>query len=139
MLKNLEVFREIKKKHAKEILEFLLNEKEEFDILCVTSEINFNPKLPEHISNSFGDIILFSLANYTLQSAYIENENLIFEAGFGEENFGSVVTVPIESILQIAKEETPLFINVTASIPKPKPQKPKNPFEMNPRNKKFMN
>jgi len=139
MLKNLEAFREIKKKHAKEILEFLLNEKEEFDILCVTSEIDFNPKLPEHISSSFGDIILFSLANYTLQSAYIENENLIFEAGFGEENFGSVVTVPIESILQITKEETPLFINITASIPKPKPQKPKNPFEMNPRNKKFMN
>jgi len=137
MLKNLEVFREIKKKHAKEILEFLLNEKEEYDILCVTSEINFNPKLPEHISSFFGDIILFSLANYTLQSAYIENENLIFEAGFGEENFGSIVTVPIESILQISKEETPLFINVTASIPKP--QKPKNPFEMNPRNKKFMN
>jgi len=137
MLKNLESFREIKSKHAKEILQFLLNEKEEFDILCVTSEIDFNPKLPEHISSSFGDIILFSLANYTLQSAYIENENLIFEAGFGEENFGSVVTVPIESILQISKEEIPLFINFTAQIPKPK--KPKNPFEMNPRNKKFMN
>jgi len=138
MLKNLEAFREIKKRHANEILEFLLDEKEEFDILCVTSETDFNPKLPEHISSAFGDIILFSLANYTLQSAYIEKENLIFEAGFGEENFGSIVTVPIESILQIAKEEAPLFVNITASIPKPKPQKPKNPFEINPRNKKFM-
>jgi len=139
MLKNLEEFRKIKEKHAKEILEFLLRESEEFDILCSTSDISFNPSLPEHISSAFGEIILFSLANYTLQSAHFEDKNLVFEAGFGEENFGSIVSVPVDSILQISKEETPLFINITASLPKPEPEKPKNPFEMNPRNKKFMN
>ena len=137
MIKDIETFRKIKENHAKEILNFLLNEKESFDILCVMGDISFNPTLPEHISKNFKDIILFSLANYTLESAYIEGENLIFEAGFGEENFGSIVTVPIYTILQITKEEIPLFINFTAQIPKPK--KPKNPFELNPRNKKFMN
>ena len=137
MLKNLEIFRDLKKQHAKEILAFLLAEKEEFDILCSTSDINFNPSLPKHISSAFGDIILFSIANYTLQSAKINNETLEFEAGFGEENFGSIVTVPLDAILQITKDATPLFINITATIPKPK--KPKNPFELNPRNKKFMN
>ena len=137
MLKDLEAFRGIKTKHAREILKFLLNEKEEFDILCTVKNISFSPVLPEHISSAFGDIILFSIANYTLQSAKTDNETLVFEAGFGEENFGSIVTVPFDSILQISKEETPLFVNITATIPKPK--KPKNPFELNPRNKKLMN
>jgi len=137
MIRDIESFRSLKEKHAKEILNFLLNEKESFDILCVLEDITFNPTLPEHISNNFSEIILFSLANYTLESAYVEGDNLIFEAGFGEENFGSVVSVPIYTILQITKEEIPLFINFTAQIPKPK--KPKNPFKLNPRNKKFMN
>ena len=137
MLKNIEEFREIKVKHAKEILSFLLREQEEFDLLCVTKEISFNPTLPQHISSAFGDILLFALANYTLQSTKIVGENLKFEAGFGEENFGSIVTVPIEYIIQITKNETPLFVNIAATIPKPK--KAKNPFALNPRNKKFMN
>ena len=136
MVKNIEAFRNIKKHHAKEILTFLISENEEFDILCNTEEITFSPELPSHISSAFKEIILFSLANYTLSTAHIENENLVFEAGFGEENFGSVVTVPLDSIIQILKDEMPLFINITATIPKPK--KPKNPFELNPRNKKFM-
>ena len=105
-------------------------------MLCVTEEVSFNPALPQHISSAFGDILLFSLANYTLQSAKIVGENLKFEAGFGEENFGSIVTVPIEYIIQITKNEAPLFVNIAATIPKPK--KPKNPFALNPRNKKFM-
>ena len=137
MIKNIEAFREIKSKHAKEILNFLISEKEEFDILCNLDGINFSPSLPSHISSAFKDIILFSLAAYTLSTAKIENDKLIFEAGFGEENFGSIVSVPIENIIQISKDETPLFVNITATIPKPK--KPKNPFELNPRNKKFMN
>ena len=137
MIKNLEIFRTIKKNHAKEILSFLLDEKEEFDVLCVSKETSFTPNLPKHISSAFRDIILFSLANYTLQSAKLNKTNLEFEAGFGEENFGSTVSVPIDAILQISKNETPLFVNITATLPKPK--KPKNPFELNPRNKKFMN
>ena len=136
MVKNIEVFREIKTNHAKEILNFLLNEQEEFDILCNNEDINFSPQLPSHILSAFSEIIIFSLANYTLSTAHIENNNLVFEAGFGEENFGSVVSVPIENIIQITKDETPLFVNITATLPKPK--KPKNPFELNPRNKKFM-
>ncbi len=139
MLKNIEHFKAIKEKHAEEILLFLLNSTEEFDILCSTSKIFFNPKIPEPLSNSFGEIILFSIANYTLQSSKLTNKILTFEAGFGEENFASTITVPISAILQISKEETPLFVNITATLPKPKPKKSKNPFELNPRNKKFMN
>jgi hypothetical protein len=132
-------FQKLKEKHAKELLFFLLdNVTDEFSILCNLEGIEFEPELPAHIKSAFKDVILFVLANYTLSTAKIEGENLIFEAGFGEENFGSVVTVPIGNIIQILQEDTPLFINVAATLPKPKPQKPKNPFELNPRNKKFM-
>lgn len=127
--------RPIKLKHAKEILSLLINKRYEFDILCVTKYIEFNPALPEHISSNFGEMILFSLANYTLESAKIIENDLVFEAGFGEENFGSIVTVPIKSILQITHNESPLFVNITATFDEPKPT---NPFELNPRNKKFM-
>jgi hypothetical protein len=132
-------FRKIKEAHAKELLYFLLdNVDDEFSILCVLDGIKFEPMLPAHIISAYKDIIMFVLANYTLASAKIVDNNLVFEAGFGEENFGSVVTVPIENIIQITQYETPLFINPAATLPKPKKEKPKNPFELNPRNKKFM-
>lgn len=129
-------FRELKTKHAKELLYLLLEINKPFNILCSLEGIEFNPVLPKHISSAFKDVIIFALANYTLESAHIENNTLIFEAGFGEENFGSVVSVPIENIIQITEDETPLFINIAATLPKPK--KPTNPFAMNPRNKKFI-
>ncbi|WP_024787836.1 MULTISPECIES: hypothetical protein [unclassified Lebetimonas] len=129
-------FRNLKTKHAKEILSLLLEINRPFNILCSLNGINFNPALPEHISSVFKEVIIFTLANYTLESSYIENEKLIFEAGFGEENFGSVVSVPVENIIQITEGESPLFINIAATLPKP--QKPKNPFAINPRNKKFI-
>ncbi len=129
-------FQKIKEKHAREILFFLLENADEFNILCNLEGIEFNPALPEHISSAFKDVIMFVLANYTLESAKIEGKNLIFEAGFGEENFGSIVSVPIENIIQITQNDTPLFINIAATLPKPK--KPKNPFMLNPRNKKLM-
>ena len=133
-------FIKIKEKHAKEILEFLIPNAEEFDILCSTDEISFNPALPKHITSAFGEVLVFSIANYTLSTAQIIDNNFTFEAGFGEENIGSVVSVPLGAIIQITEEETPLFINVAATLPKPKPEpKAKNPFELNPRNKKLMN
>ncbi len=132
-------FINLKTKHAKEILALLIAAQDEFDILCALEGIEFNPDLPPHISSAFKDVIVFSLANYTLSTATIEEDYLTFEAGFGEENFGSVVKVPVENIIQITQEETPLFINVAATLPKPKKEeKPKNPFELNPRNKKFL-
>ena len=55
---------------------------------------------------------LFFLAGYTFETASIVENNLVFEAGFGEDNFGSVVTVPLLSIMQVIVDETPLLINL---------------------------
>ena len=136
MIINLPYFRDLKAKHATEILSVLLERNEPFSILAHLPAISFNPALPENITSQFTDAIIFAIANYTLESAHINDNNFIFEAGFGEENIGSVVTVPIENIIQITQEEIPLFINVTATLPKQ--EKPKNPFALNPRNKKFI-
>jgi len=136
MIINLPYFRDLKAKHATEILSVLLKENEPFTILAHLPAISFNPALPEHITSKFTEAIVFAIANYTLESAYINENNFIFEAGFGEENIGSVVTVPIDNIIQITQEEIPLFINITATLPKQ--EKPKNPFALNPRNKKFL-
>jgi len=136
MIVSLPYFRELKAKHAKDILMILLERDEPFSILAHTPTINFSPTLPQNITKQFTDVIMFAIANYTLQSAHISDNNFVFEAGFGEENIGSVVTVPIENIIQITQEEVPLFINASATLPKE--EKPKNPFAMNPRNKKFI-
>jgi hypothetical protein len=136
MIVNLPYFREIKEQHAKDILMILLERDEPFSVLAHTPAIKFDPELPKNITEQFTDVIMFAIANYTLQSAHISDDNFVFEAGFGEENIGSVVTVPVSNIIQITQDEVPLFINAAATLPKEK--KPKNPFAANPRNKKFI-
>jgi len=128
-------FIQIKKEHAKEVLYLLLDSKEEFSIIAYLKDISFNPTLPTHIMKNFDDAILFILANYTLQTAHIKDDNLIFEAGFGKENFGSIVTIPLTNITQIIKNNTPLFVNPFANTIT---KNPKNPFLQNPKNKKFL-
>lgn len=136
MIVNLPYFREIKEQHAKDILMILLERDEPFSVLAHTPAIKFDPELPKNITEQFTDVIMFAIANYTLQSAHISDDNFVFEAGFGEENIGSVVTVPISNIIQITQDEVPLFVNAAATLPKE--EKPKNPFAANPRNKKFI-
>ena len=132
-----EEFAAILKNHALDILYYLFEKNQEFGVLTDLKNVRFNPELPEHIRSKLPEFTLFLLMNYTYKSARIKNGELSFEAGFGDENFGSVVTVPVESILQIIVDETPIFVNLTASI---QPAKPKSSVEAllsNPENQKF--
>ena len=43
---------------------------------------------------------------------------MTFEAGFGEENFGSVCRIPYFAIFQINIENSILYINPTATVEK---------------------
>ena len=128
-------FIQIKKEHAKEILHLLLNNQEEFLVLAYLKAISFNPTLPKHIIKNFDEAVLFAIASYTLQTAHIKDDNLIFEAGFGKESFGSKVSIPLANIIQIIQNNTPLFINPFANIIV---KTPKNPFLQNPKNNKFL-
>ena len=105
-------FAKLMKKDIQELIILLFQKEQNFGILCKIEDVSFNPELPENMYAEFRPLTLFFLAGYTFETARIEDEMLIFEAGFGADNFGSVVSVPLLSILQIIVDETPLFINI---------------------------
>jgi hypothetical protein len=99
--------------HSKETIELLLDKGIFFSILVNINEVEFNPELPEYIKKSFKPITLFTLAGFTYETIEIDDEFLEFEAGFGSENIGSLVKVPLHSIIQILIEDTPIYINLS--------------------------
>jgi len=106
-------FAQIMKKSIEDVIIHFFEREQNFGILCKIEEVDFNPTLPESINSEFRPLTLFFLAGYTFETARIEDDFLIFEAGFGSDNFGSVVTVPLLSIMQIIIDETPIFINLS--------------------------
>ncbi len=136
-----EEFEAILNSHAKDLISFLIEKEEPFGILAKTENVKFDPQLPEHIIESFGEFTLFLLMNYTLQSAAVDQNAIRFEAGFGAENFGSVVEVPLESILQITVDDTPIFVNLGATIHKKRSSNLKSSMDAllsNPENRKLL-
>ncbi len=136
-------FSRMMKDHITDIIALLLDRGEFFSILTNIHNIEFDPPLPPHISETFKPITLFVIAEYTFESCYIDEEFLTFEAGFGSENIGSLVKVPIGSIVQIVLGETPIFINLALEQPVQKEKdenvkKSTNIFLSNPENKKIL-
>jgi len=99
-------------KNIQELIIYLFNKDQNFGILCKIEEAIFEPSLPEDIESEFRSLTLFFLAGYTFETARIENGVLVFEAGFGSDNFGSIVSIPLLSIMQIIVDETPIMINL---------------------------
>jgi len=142
-----EDFARLMKKNIEELVGLFFQKEQNFGILCKIEEITFDPQLPEEINSEFRPLTLFFLAGYTFETARIEDGYLIFEAGFGSDNFGSVVSVPLLSIIQVIIDETPVLINlaiepVVKSEPKSVDEKGvKNSmasFLSNPENSKFL-
>ena len=106
-------FASLMKEHAIEVIELLFESDINFSILTNTKYVTFEPDLPKNISDTFGPITMFTLAGYSLQSAQVDDDNLYFEAGFGSENFGSLVTIPLFSVVQIVIDEKPIYINLS--------------------------
>ena len=105
-------FAQLMKRHLEELIVLLFEKEQNFGVLCKIEDISFNPELPEEMFAEFRPLTLFFLAGYTFETAKIEDGFLIFEAGFGRENFGSVVSVPLLSILQVIVDDTPIMINL---------------------------
>lgn len=105
-------FAKIMKRSIEDLVIHFFQEEQHFGILCKIEEISFDPPLPDTIAREFRPLTLFFLAGYTFETARIEDDMLIFEAGFGSENFGSVVSVPLLAIMQIIIDETPVLINL---------------------------
>ncbi|MEA3513282.1 MAG: hypothetical protein U9R37_06745 [Campylobacterota bacterium] len=101
-----------------EVIEYLLENDEEFSITANIKAVEFEPTIPESIANSFPKFTLFTLANYTYESTELTESFITFETGFGSENFGSQVTIPLYAIFQIIIDESILFLNPTATVEK---------------------
>ena len=62
------------------------------------------------------------------------------DEGFGNENFGSIVKIPLHAVFQIIVNESILYINSVATVEKFNQNLKKNSFNVfknNPNNKKF--
>ena len=133
-----EGYKKLVLKQIKEQIMFLLQNSIEFSVVVhMDKGVDFNPPLPDEITASFRDFTIFAIGGYTFKSAFIENDTFIFEAGFGPQNLGSVVKVDIDRLLQIAIGDTPIFINVTASLEKVEKKDSFDVFASKDKNKKF--
>lgn len=140
-------FASLMQNNIKELIIHFFEKEQNYGILCKIEDVTFDPALPESISSEFRPLTLFFLAGYTFETAQIDDDFLVFEAGFGSDNFGSVVHVPLLSIMQIIIDETPVLINLATYE---KPQKIKedvkhngvknsmDSFLSNPENSKFL-
>jgi len=140
-------FTQLMETTARDLLICLFENDQNFSILCKIEEVTFDPPLPKLITDEFRAMTLFFLAGYTFESARIEDDVLIFEAGFGQENVGSFVSVPLISIVQLIVDDTPIFINLALPQEKMAPisieknegvQNSMSAFLSNPENQKFM-
>jgi len=97
--------------NAHNLISTLLNEEVNFSIFCYINNVKFNPTLPENINVNFKSLTIFALSGYTFTTVKLNKQRMIFEAGFGEENISSNVTVPLNNILQILIGENVIFVN----------------------------
>ncbi|MCB9096432.1 MAG: hypothetical protein R2837_05295 [Aliarcobacter sp.] len=135
-----EEYKVLVEKQIKENILFLLEKNQEFSITANIQPITFNPELPNVIKEQMHKFSLFILSNYTYTTVQIDDNFLSFEAGFGSENFGSVVKIPLHAIFQIIVDESILYLNSVATVDKFNTDLKKNSFDVfkkNPNNKKF--
>lgn len=109
-------------KNTSYIISLMLSSGVEFGVICSTDGVVFEPELPDEIKKHIKPISLFVLSNYSFESAYLngEDDTLCFEAGFGADNYASLVTIDLDSIIQIVVEDTPVYINICAGKQKSK-------------------
>ena len=105
-------FAYIMQKNIYSLIVHLFEKEQNFGVLCKIEEVSFDPDLPKDINAEFRPMTLFFLAGYTFDTARIIDDCLVFEAGFGADNYGSLVSVPLLSIMQVIVDETPLLINL---------------------------
>ena len=133
-------YKDLMSEHIYNTIDYLFKKNQEFAIACVIQHLSFNPELPESIKDSFDEIALFILSGYTFETATLTNDTFTFEAGFGENNFGSTITVPLLAIKQLMVGDSPIILNLAEHTPT-KPATAKNSMESllnNPENKKLL-
>jgi len=141
-------YRKLMESQIQEIIHYLLEHNEEFSITANIKGVNFNPAIPVTIQKNFSKFTMFALSNYTYSTVVVFSDYISFEAGFGEENFGSTVTIPFYAIFQLVINESILFVNPTATVEKyflaqnikdeNNKSRSRKAFSMNPKNKDLL-
>ena len=143
MIRNIiedEEYKNLIENQIKETVFFLLEKNQEFSITANIEPVTFTPELPSVIRNQMHKFSLFTLSNYTYTTVQIDDDYMSFEAGFGNENFGSVVKIPLHAIFQIVVDESILYLNSVATVEKFNKAPKRSSFDVfknNPNNKKF--
>ena len=136
-----EQYKNLVSSQIKDTMNFLLDQNQEFAITANVDAIKFEPELPSATLAQLSKFSLFILSNYTYSTIKLDDNSLYFEAGFGSENFGSTVKVPLFAIFQIVVEESILFVNSVATVDKftkDGKEKSLNVFKNNPNNKDLL-
>ena len=133
-------YKTLMREHIFKTIGYLFEKNQEFAIACQIKHVTFQPELPTSIQEGFEETVLFILSGYTFESAHLEKDFFSFEAGFGEDNFGSTVTVPLLAIKQLFVGDNPIVLNLAEYVAEKKPTE-KNSMESllkNPENKKLL-
>ena len=109
-------YRALIQTHIFETITYLFNKNQEFALACEIKYITFTPELPTEIKESFDNTVLFILSGFTFESAQLNEEYFSFEAGFGSDNFGSTVSVPLLAIKQLFVGDNPIVINLANPV-----------------------
>ncbi|MEN8726800.1 MAG: hypothetical protein ABF276_02445 [Sulfurovum sp.] len=109
-------YRTLIQSHIFETIKYLFDKNQEFALACEVKHITFTPELPSEIKDSFDDTVLFILSGFTFESAQLNEEYFSFEAGFGSENFGSTVSLPLLAIKQLFVGDNPIVINLANPV-----------------------
>ncbi len=111
-------YRALMQEHIYKTIAYLFSKDQDFAIACEVKHVTFDPPLPQEILDSFQDTVLFVLNGYTYESARLDESKFGFEAGFGSENFGSNVSMPLLAIKQVIVGEHPIVLNLAHPAPK---------------------
>jgi hypothetical protein len=138
-----DTYRSLIRDHLYNTLVFLLEEGQEFSVAAEVEHIQIDPPLPRSIVKGFGETALFVLAGYTFESAWVDESHLVFEAGFGEDNIGAHVSIPLLALKQIFVDEYPVVINIVSPSPfvteeKTSPDHSMDALLRNPENQKLL-
>ena len=133
-------YRSLMTDHIEKTITYLFAKDQEFALACEIKYVTFDPELPTNIKETFNDTVMFILSGYTFETAKLEEEYFYFEAGFGENNFGSTVSVPLLAIKQLFVGDHPIVLNLAEPTVK-KETSTKSSMEAlmnNPENKKLL-
>lgn len=126
-------FLAINKKHCHEMIETLLENNIYFYVIAGSDFITFSPKLPPELDAMYSTqkYIIFGLYDYTFTSIKLDKNTMSFHAGFGEENYESIVSIELNAIKQIKINNDIIFVNNAIFTKSPKQKSIENILKYN--------